>query len=232
MRSPSSLPLLRLPSIPGSRVTLAGTLMVFSVPLRENFPSTVAVAVSPVILKSDRLLTVNLISGWVVESIQSLPCMCSFMAAFSTCSDGAAMVMTPLVASGFSRSMVRVPETPLAEPVMVSSTASSLKVALFTPLGSLKSNVCSAAWVAGPAASKVAASRRVEARMKVDEFMGLGCRRPVFRGTWTIGPGWEFKFSRGAVAGWRVIWWRWSARSRRRLGLGRLIYRRTRAARG
>ena len=74
--------------------------------------------------------------------------------------------MVPVVASGLEGSTVRVPLMPLALPLMVSNGASSRKVALLTPLGSLKSKVCGAA-TAG--ASKAAASSGIAGRRRAEE---------------------------------------------------------------
>src|SRR6266487_1990300 len=71
---------------------------------------------------------------------------------FGTRNDEAATTIFPFVAAGFAGSNVTVPDIPLALPLMASSGASSLNTALFTPLGSLKSNVCGAANAAQVAA--------------------------------------------------------------------------------
>ena len=71
--------------------------------------------------------------------------MCCFCIGLGTVNDSLATTILPVVAAGFSGSNVTVPVMPLALPLMDSSGASSLKTALLTPFGSLKSKVCGAA---------------------------------------------------------------------------------------
>jgi hypothetical protein len=85
------------------------------------------------------------ISGYFATSSHLALCMCSFCIGFGTVNDSPATTILPVVAAGFSGSNETVPLMPLALPSMVSSGAVSLKTALFTPFGSLKSKVSGAA---------------------------------------------------------------------------------------
>src|ERR1043165_3153442 len=107
---------------------------------------------------------------------------------FGTRNDEAVTTIFPFVAAGFAGSNVTVPEIPLALPLMASSGASSLNTALFTLLGSLKSNVCGAAntaQVAAPTINRMAMDFFIHLRFKRDGlelvFCGTpGKRRPGF----------------------------------------------------
>lgn len=65
--------------------------------------------------------------------------MCSCILSLVTVSESVASTIEPVVASGAAGSKLTVPVTPLPAPVIDSSGASSRKVMLLTPLGSLKS---------------------------------------------------------------------------------------------
>ncbi len=124
----------------------------------------------------------KLICGWPAASSQSLPSMWSFIIGFGTCSEAASTTILPVKVAGLAGSKVTVPLMRLAVPLMASSGASSLKVALLTPFGSLKSKLWGAA--SALAARQAAASSR-RGRW-AEGFIGSG---PSWRFIFNIRPG-------------------------------------------
>src|ERR1035437_726555 len=114
-------------------------------PLSVNVPATSAVVVSPLVFTFLSSLASNEISGYLAASIHLSLSRCCCCMGLPTCRDELATMILPLAAEGSAGSNVTVPEMPVALPLRASNSASSLKTALFTPLGSLKSKVCDAA---------------------------------------------------------------------------------------
>src|ERR1035437_8261727 len=127
-------------------------------PLRVNAPVASAVMASPLVFTFLSSLASNTISGYLAASSHLSLSMCCCCMELPTCNEAVATTILPLVAAGFAGSKVTVPEMPVALPLSASSGASSLNVALFTPLGSLKSNVSGAARAA--LLKQASASRR------------------------------------------------------------------------
>ena len=103
------------------------------------FPSANAWSERPCCFNSVRVARENSMVGNFCTSNQSSPCMCSCKTELSTRKLEASKKIVPLVSAGFSGSKETLPETPPADPLIDSRSASSWKITVFTPLGSLKS---------------------------------------------------------------------------------------------
>src|ERR1035437_61521 len=119
--------------------------MSFEMPLSVNGPVTSAVVVAPLVCTFLSSLASKEISGYLAASSHLSLSRCCCCMGLPTCNDEVATTILPLVVAGSAGSKVMVPEMPVALPLTASSGASSLNTALFTPLGSLKSNVSGAA---------------------------------------------------------------------------------------